>query len=230
MKKIALIISLVVFVVLAGNAQDKTLRYGLKLGPTMDWVSAGATVVGNEGLGMGWGCGIVTNMYYTEHIAFSSGLNFNVLGMRYQFVDKRVTQNFLEESEVSVSRRLKAANISIPLRAKVRMDVVDSWKAYVEIGADLGLNLTDEAKDKYEFYNVAYEDESYVNCRNQYRWFQSAIVFGVGAEFEINRKLSLFAQLTFNHAFVNAFTREMERKTGSIVYNNFVGLEVGFLH
>ena len=235
MKKIALIISLVAFFALGGNAQSKTFKYGLKLGPTFNWVSAGSTVVGNEGLGIGLGLGVVTDYCYSSHIALSSGLNFNLMRMKYHFMDLRASENFLEESAVSVKRVLSAKSISVPLKFKLRVDVMDSWRAYVEVGADLGLNLADRAKDefKYDFTDsngLDYIDVNYEDYRYQYRRFQAALDFGLGAAFEVNSKLSLFAQLTFNHAFVNAFTREMERKTGSIVYNNFIGLEIGFLH
>ena len=235
MKKIALIISLVAFFALGGNAQIKPLKYGLKLGSTLDWVSAGSTVVGNDGLGMGLGLGAVTEFCYSDHVALSSGLNFNLMRMKYHFKDMRASENFLEESEVSVKRVLAAKSVTVPLKLKVRVDVMDSWKAFVEVGADLGLNLADMAKDEFKYaftdsYDLDYADKVYKDYSYQYRRFQAALDFGVGAEFEINRKLSLFAQLTFNHAFVNAFTRAMEKKTGSIVYNNIIGLEIGFLH
>jgi hypothetical protein len=56
------------------------------------------------------------------------------------------------------------------------------------------------------------------------------MVFGVGAEYEINRNLSAFVQLTFDHAFTNTFVKTLEQQTGSILRNNFIGLEVGVMH
>jgi hypothetical protein len=55
------------------------------------------------------------------------------------------------------------------------------------------------------------------------------MIFGVGAEYEINRTLSAFAQLTFDHSFSNAFVKSLEKQTGSILRNNFIGVEVGVL-
>jgi hypothetical protein len=56
------------------------------------------------------------------------------------------------------------------------------------------------------------------------------MIFGLGAEYEINRNLSIFAQLTFDHAFSNAFVNVLEKQTGSILRNNYIGIEVGVMH
>ena len=41
---------------------------------------------------------------------------------------------------------------------------------------------------------------------------------------------SAFAQLTFDHAFSNAFVRSLEKQTGSIIRNNYIGIEIGIMH
>jgi hypothetical protein len=56
------------------------------------------------------------------------------------------------------------------------------------------------------------------------------MVFGLGVEYEINRKLSAFVQMTFDHAFSNAFVNSLEKQTGSILRNNYIGIEVGVMY
>ncbi len=43
-------------------------------------------------------------------------------------------------------------------------------------------------------------------------------------------RISAFAQLTFDHAFSNAFVRSLEKQTGSIIRNNYIGVEIGIMH
>ena len=74
------------------------------------------------------------------------------------------------------------------------------------------------------------EGEDYIDCTNQYRPLQLSMIFGLGAEYEINRDFSAFAQLTFDHSFSNAFVSSLEKQTGSIIRNNFIGVEVGIMH
>ena len=56
------------------------------------------------------------------------------------------------------------------------------------------------------------------------------MIFGLGAEYEINRNVSMFAQVTFDHAFSNALVRSLEKQTGSVIQNNFIGVEIGILY
>ena len=230
MRKILLIISLVSVFVVGANAQTGNVRLGIKFGPTIDWASSGSTAATNNGIRLGGNLGLVCDYYFTDNVAVSSGANFNLLRMKYTFVDYRRAEDFLEEANMSVSRRLNATNIDIPVKLKVRMDVFDSFKAYAEAGAGLSLNCKDYGKDSYSFYWTSYEGQSYVDCTNQYRPLQLSMIFGLGAEYEINRNLSIFAQLTFDHAFSNAFVNSLEKQTGCILRNNYIGIEIGFMH
>ena len=230
MRRILLIISMVSAVFVGANAQPGNVRLGIKLGPTIDWASSGSTAATNDGIRLGGNLGLVCDYYFTDNVAVSSGVSFNLLRLKYTFIDYRRAEDFLEETNISVSRRLNATNIEIPLKAKFRVDVVDSFKAYAEVGAGLSLNCKDYGKDSYSFYWTSYEGQNYVDCTNQYRPLQLSMIFGLGAEYEINRNLSIFAQLTFDHAFSNAFVNALEKQTGSILRNNYIGIEVGVMH
>lgn len=230
MRKILLIISLVTVITLGANAQNKISRIGIKLGPTVNWASSGSTAANNEGIGLGINAGLVYDQYISSHIAVSTGVDMNLFRMKYMFTDHRFVDDFLEKTNVSVERRLKATNVEIPLKLKLNVDIVDSFKAYVEAGGGLSFNLKDYAKDKYDFYWVSSEGDEYVDCTNQYRLMQLSMIFGLGAEYEINRNVSMFAQVTFDHAFSNALVRSLEKQTGSVIQNNFIGVEIGILY
>ena len=185
--------------------------------------------VENKGVRLGFNAGLVLDYYLTDHIAASSGINYNSSRMKYSFTDYRRAEDFLEEANMPVLRRLKASGIEIPLQFKVKFDVADEFDAYVAAGGSLGFNLKDYVKDEYSFYWNEYQSEVYEDCTNQYRAFQASLVFGLGAEYEINRNFSVFAQLTFNHALLNAFVSSLEKQTGSILRNNFIGIEIGIM-
>ena len=229
MRRILLIISLVAAFSVGANAQMENVRLGIKLGPNVDWASSGSTAASNDGIRLGGNVGLVCDYYFTDNIAVSSGIDLNFLRLKYTFIDYRRAEDFLEEANISVSRRLKATNIEIPVKAKIRFDVMD-FKAFAEAGTGLSLNCKDYGKDSYAFYWTTYEGQSYVDCTNQYRPLQLSLIFGLGAEYEINRNLSAFAQLTFDHSFSNVFINSLEKQTGSILRNNYIGVEVGFMH
>lgn len=229
MKKISLIFSFVVLFALGGIAQSGDFRIGLKLGPSFDWASSGSVETQHEEMGLGFNAGLVLDYYFTDNIAVSTGTDINFYRMKYRFIDYRMTEDHLYENNVSVSRRLKASNLEIPIKVKAKFDIAGLFDAYVEAGGSLGFNLKDFGKDEYSLYWTDFHGDTYEDCTNQYRAFQPSLVFGVGAEYELNQLLSVFAQLTFNHAFVNAFVSSLEKQTGSILRNNFIGIEVGIM-
>ena len=231
MKKIALIISMVAFFSLQGFSQAGTFSYGFKFGPTFDWASSTSTAANNKGVRTGFSLGGIIDHYFTNHIAFSTGLNFNYWRGNYQFTDIRTIDDFLEEVRIdAVNRQVRASYFEVPLKVKVKAEIVDGWKGFAEAGVGLSLNTKDLTKDSYQFYWVKSEDVFYTNAYfYEYRWFQAALNFGLGAEYQINKKFGVFAQLSFNHALTNTFTKEIEQLTGSNLKTNFIGIEVGIM-
>lgn len=230
MRKFLLIISLVAVLSLGGTAQTREVRYGIKAGPAFGWASSGSTAAKGHGPRLGFNAGLVYDHYFTNNIAVSTGVNLSVLRMKYTFTDHRYVDDFLEATNVTVERRVKATNMEIPIKAKLRMGLTDSFSAYVEAGGGLGFNFKDYVKDDYSFYWVSSEDEFYKDGTNQYRLLQLSMLFGLGAEYEINNDFSAFVQLTFDHSFSNAFVSSLEKQTGSILRNNYVGIEMGLMH
>jgi len=231
MKRIALIISIVVLFSLQGFSQRGSYSFGLKIGPTFDWASSASTATSNEGMKLGFTMGGIIDHYYTNHIAISSGINFIRWRGHYQFTDLRHVDDFLEEVSLPIDRRVNATYIEVPLKVKVKAEVVEGWKVFAEAGVGIGLNLNTRTKDEYDFYWVSSSDKIYSKSYfYEYRWLQAALNFGVGVEYQINRKFGAFAQISFNHALTNTFTKEMEERTGSKLQTNFIGLEVGIMH
>ena len=231
MKKLALIISLIAVFSLQGFAQKGSYSYGIKFGPTFDWASSGSTAANNKGMKMGFTFGGIIDHYFTRHVAFSSGLNFNCWRGYYQFTDKRYVPDFLEQVPLSIERRVRTTYLELPLKAKVKAEIIDGVKVFAEAGVGVSFNLSDLTKDKYDFYWISSADNNYTNSFfYEYRWFQTALNFGIGAEYEINSKFGIFAQLSFNHALTNTFSTNLEKLTGSNLQTNFIGVEVGIMH
>ena len=228
MKKIALIISMMLLVALNANAQRGATVIGLKLGPNVGWASSGSAETSSDGIGMGFAVGGIIDHYVSKHIALSSGLNLNFMRMGYQFTDFRTSAEFLEEAKVPVNRRFRGTYLELPLKLKVKIGIIDEWQAYAEAGVGFSYNLVGKGKDSYnDPFGLLHEDKDFVDYHYQYRMIQTALNFGIGAMYEVNSNFHLFAQLTFNHALSNSFSRALAKQTGSIINTNFIGLEIG---
>lgn len=225
-----LIISLVAAIAVGANAQTRDSRVGIKLGPTLDWASSGSTAATGDGVRLGANFGLAYEYYFASNFAIATGVDLKLLRLKYNFTDHRRVEDFLEDANVAVSRRLNATNVAVPLKLKGRFDVADLFFLYAEAGAGLAFNIKDYGKDSYDFYWVSYNGQDYEDCTNQYRPLQLSMLFGLGAEYQINNSFSAFVQLSFDHAFSNAFVRSLEKQTGSILRSNYIGLEFGIMY
>lgn len=231
MKKILLIVSLIAICSLTGYSQERTFDFGLKMGPNVAWASSPSAEAGKgNGAKMGFGAGLFIDTYFTNNFGFSTGLNFNILGMNYQFPDQRLLPNYVEPTNIDVNRKFKGTYLELPLKFKMKFDVIDEMFVFADAGGAIGYNLSDKAKDQYSFYGTTYSDPEFVNVTDQYRRLQVAMKFDVGAAYRISNNFSVFAQLAFHHSFSNMFTYEKKKETGVNLKSNFIGLEVGIMH
>lgn len=229
MKRILLIITCLVIFAIDCDAQRGSKSFGFKAGPNVDWVNTASSAGRNNGTRFGFTTGFFVDNYFTDHVAFSIGLNYSRLRMKYQFTDYRRMVDFLEYADVQVNREFKGSYVEMPLKIKVRMEVYDSWAVFAEGGVGVGVNFADRAKDSYNFYGIKHFDEGYSDVTNQYRMIQTSLDFGLGAQYEVSSSLTVFAQLTYNHALSNTFTKWMQDTTGSNLKTNYIGLEFGIL-
>lgn len=231
MKKILLIVSLIAICSLNGNSQERSFNFGLKMGPNLAWANAPSAEAGkNLSSRIGFSAGLFVDSYFTKNFAFSTGLNFNILGMNYQFTDRRHLPNFVEATNISVDRTFSGTYLELPLKFKMKFEVADALSVFADAGVGIGLNLSDKAKDVYSFYGINYSDPEFVNVTNEYRRLQVAMKFDLGAAYQISNYFSVFAQLAFHHSFSNMFTYEMKKETGVNLKSNFIGLELGIMY
>lgn len=231
MKKIVLIISLLAICSLNVNAQERTFNVGLKIGPNWAWANSPSEEAGKSlGAKTGFSTGVFFDSYFTNNFAFSTGVNFNILSMNYQFTDLRQLPNYIEPTNITVDRLFSGTYFEVPLKLKMTFDVADGVSVFADAGIGIELNLSDKAKDTYTFNGIEYKDSDYVNVTDEYRRFQIAMKFDVGGAYQITNYFSVFAQLCFHHSFSNMFTREMREATGVNLKANFIGLEVGIMH
>lgn len=205
------------------------MNFGFKLGPSLGWVGSTTTAGSPNGARVGLNFGVFTDQYFNDNLALSIGVNYDFVRMSYNFTDRRLVPNFLEESNVMVNREFKGSYIEVPLKMKGKFEVVESLNLYGEAGVGIAVNLGAKGKDNYSYYGINYEDATYQDYSYEYNLFQGSLHFGIGADYEISSGLSVFAQLSYRHALWNTFNQTLYKATNSSLRHNFIGLEFGIL-
>ncbi len=230
MKRIILIISCVAFFALQSNAQKGTNEFGLRIGPTMNWVNSASPEVQNKGAHFGFIAGVFVDHYFTDYLAVSTGVNYNVMRMNYHFTDNRSLENFLQPINIPVYRKFSGSYAEIPLKIKGSMEVYDSWRTFAEAGVGLGVKLFANGKDSYDYYGTSNPNNDYANVSDEYRLLQVGLNVGLGVVYDISSRFSVFTEVTYHHGFSNMFTRALKQQTESDIKPNFIGLEIGVMY
>lgn len=229
MKRTVLVFSLLAIVSLHCTSLMGQINFGFKLGPNLGWAGSATTAGSGDGARMGLTTGIFVDKYFTDNLALSVGVNYNLVRMSYRFTDHRLPELALVESNIEVARKFKGSYLELPVKLKARFEVIESLSVYGEAGAGVGVNLSAKGKDTYDFYGSHYSDTDYKNYSYEYRLLQASLHFGLGAAYEISSRLAVFAQISYRHALSNMFTQTLYKETNSNLKYNFIGLEVGIL-
>ena len=151
MKKNLLFVGLMLALSLSASAQYHGFSFGLKFGPSFDWVGSREGAADNQGVKMGFDLGFVTEYYFAENYALVTGVNVDFLRGRYDFSDKRcISTDSLYRLGV-VDRQFKNTVYEIPLMLKMVTPQIGKLplRAFAQVGGAFG--VSQKVRDKADF-------------------------------------------------------------------------------
>jgi hypothetical protein len=149
MKKTALIILMVLFVLASNNSiKASDFRLGLKASPSIAWFKADTDNYTSEGIRPGFSYGLITEFGLAEHYSFATGAHITYLGgkLRYPWSEGIVP------GEKTRSYRLQ--NLEIPLTIKMKTREIGYNTYYAVFGFGNSVNLSAKANDKFTTSNM----------------------------------------------------------------------------
>ena len=230
MKTKLLIISILLFISASVSAQYKEYVFGLKMGPSWNWMSSGnQSAVNNQTLAS-FNYGLFGERYLTEKFAISSGLTMNHLRSDYDFRAKRsILEGVMPEYDVNVSRNLKATYLCIPVLFKAKIVEIADFDCFVTGGLDLGFRLKAEAKDDYLIGVYHHHDQGYSDVKKEFKQLHASFDLGLGAEYQIWKSLKVFGQFVYNRAVTNLTSLDYSKNDGPVLLPDYFAFEFGVL-
>lgn len=205
-----LIATLFIFTFSVANAQMKP-RFGLHFSPNFGWLKPTADKVEKDGTNFGYSFGLNLDLELgsSENYAIATGVSvFNTAGsLNIQEADT---------SQIALgSFTANARYIEIPVALKLKTNEIGYFTYFGKFGlsnAILIQSSADEAGTEFKKYN------------DNLNFFRSALLIGLGAEYNLSGNTSIFFGVDFNNGFTNFFKKEeksgMEKTTsGQVVIN-----------
>lgn len=195
MKKVTAILLLLAFTAAGAQAQDRPVRFGIKLAPNLGFIKPDTKELKNDGTRIGFTFGLMGDFMIggTENYAFSTGLFLNNVGGKtsYPFGDKNL---------LTIS---KYQYIELPITLKLKTNEIGYMTYFGQIGFGAAFNIA--AKSDFDMPDgkgeiVRVTDE---NIMDQTNLFKASLIIGAGLEFNFSGHTSAMVGITYNNGFTN---------------------------
>lgn len=192
---------IILFSATAGFTQNnRPFRIGLTASPNMSWYTPETRGFLSEGGRLGFTYGVVGDFRMGDYYSISTGLNISHFGGKLSFDDRKFDQI------TKVERTYKLQYLELPLAIKLHTPEIGYLTYNVRFGFAPGINLKAMADDSFVAGN-AYREE--VDIKGQTPLLRLALIVGLGAEYSLGGRMSVFGGLTYNNGFTNNIKGEV---------------------
>lgn len=195
MKKVSAILFVLALSTFTTQAQDKSVRFGIKVAPNFGWINPDTKELKNDGARFGYTFGLMGDFMIgaNQNYAFSTGLFLNNVGGKSTYPSDK--QNLITES--------KYQYIELPLTLKLKTNEIGYMTYYGQIGFGTAFNI--RAKSDFDTFNergeiVRVTDE---DIMDNTQLFKASLIVGAGLEFNFSGNTSAMVGVTYNNGFTN---------------------------
>lgn len=195
MKKVSAILCVLALATATAQAQDKSVRFGIKVAPNFGWINPDTKELKNDGARFGYTFGLMGDFMIgaNQNYAFATGLFLNNVGVKSTYPSDK--QNLITES--------KYQYIELPLTLKLKTNEIGYMTYYGQIGFGTAFNI--RAKSDFDTFNergeiVRVTDE---DIMDNTQLFKASLIVGAGLEFNFSGNTSAMIGVTYNNGFTN---------------------------
>ena len=226
--KIAIMKRLVLFTFLLAiglngySQQDfNRFRMGFKVTPNISWMQPKDNNMVNEGARLGFGFGLVTDVFFAENYAIGTGLNITWNGGKVNYLQETQIDN--DDYIMRQSRNIKTQFLEVPLSIKLRTNEIGYITYWGQFGLGLGFNLQTISDDIYDYQRIKNEGNGEIswdetdrpseefekeNITDDIGFARVSLIMAAGIEYNLNGSTSILAGVEFNNGFTNVFSNE----------------------
>ena len=201
MKKFCNVCLLLIFAASTVFAQsDRPFRFGLTVSPNLSWYSPETRNYVSEGSRLGLSYGVIADFGLGTFYSFSTGLNFSTFGGKLSFDESKLQQI------TRIERTYQLRYLEIPLAVKLHTNEIGYFTYFGRFGFSPGINLKATGQDSFVAGNQYTEE---VDIKGQTPLLRAAMIIGLGTEYSLGGRISLFGGLTYNNGFSNNLKGEV---------------------
>ncbi|MBW6490137.1 MAG: PorT family protein [Lentimicrobium sp.] len=173
-------------------AQYQSIALGVKIAPNIGWLRADLENYSNEGIVTGIGWGLISDFYFAENYAFSTGFTVS-------FHNGKISYPDLQSDAIGVlNRSYRLKYIDIPLLIKMKTNDLGKFRFFGNIGIQPGVRIGSKAKDSFRSTIPPMTiTKDWHAIDSQTNLFRATMVIGGGIEYPIDNSTAIIAGINF---------------------------------
>ena len=206
MKKLVAFFTFSMLVALAGTAFSQTklpVKLGLKVSPNIGWMNPGTKGYSNDGTCIGATIGFVSDFYFAENYAFSTGFNFQFLNGKLKYPDERLIDTLTLGGQVN--RKYNFLYLEIPIMIKMQTKAFGKTSFFGQIGFGTAFRLKTTVKEHFVPETGNPVDQQY-DFNSGTTLIRESIIFGIGCEYHLDESSRIIIGLAYSNALNNVLT------------------------
>lgn len=196
--KIIIIITLVL-ITFQGITQVKPFRFGVKVAPSLSWISPDTDRYEYDGMQLGFSWGFLADITLTENYFVKTGFNIDYINAKLRYPNAIEINGNPEEG--ILSRKYNLRYLEIPLTLKMRTNKFGEFAFYGEIGFGTAFNLKAKAQDSFAYNNITLDTKE--DIKDDINFMKSSMIVGAGLEYFIDESTTIITSITFNNGLSN---------------------------
>ncbi len=226
---IALVLS-VLFPFPGFSQKDLPVKLGLKVAPNICWMNPGTKNYEYDGARLGATIGFVSDIYFAERYAFSTGFNFQFLNGKLTYPDNRMKPNDTTILSGQVARKYNFIYLEIPIMIKMQSKEFGRFSFYGQIGFGTGFRVKATADESFQpDHGEAFDQQYEINEATSL--IRESLLIGLGFEFHIDLSSRIIFGISYSNALNNILNGGINDKTKMNEKStlNYIELNLGFL-
>jgi hypothetical protein len=205
------------------------LKLGLKIAPNIGWMSPGTKGYSSDGARLGGTIGFISEFYFAENYAISTGFNFQFLNGALNYSDSLLVEGITSLQDGNVFRKYNFLYLEIPLMIKMKTKTFGKISYFGQIGLGTGFRIKSTVKEHFEPTTGNPVDQQY-DFNNGTTLIKESILVGIGCEYSIDESSRILIGLSYSNSLNNVLTgvnykTNLKEKTQL----NYAELNIGFL-
>jgi hypothetical protein len=196
--------SVIVLILLSTTviAQNLPVKLGLRVAPNIGWMTSDAKHYNSNGTSGGVTIGFVSEFYFLEHYAFSTGFNFLFLNGKLKYPDVKLLEGKTVMDTGTLSRKYNFIYLEIPLMLKMKTKDFGKFDFYGQIGFGTGFRLKTQSRDSFQPTNQdAVTDKNEIT--NKTTMIRESVLIGIGTEFHVDESTTVILGFSYSNSLNN---------------------------